>query len=213
MIGTFYRDPIQAVALVTALIIGLTFHEYAHAWWANRLGDDTAARLGRLTLNPLKHLDPIGSLMMLIVGFGWAKPVPVNGWRLGSRGMLEVALAGPLSNILLATIAGLGARTLGLAGSGWLDVAAGFLAFFALLNLFLAFFNLLPIAPLDGWKVLMGLVPAQQAQQLAQYERYGPIALLIVILLGRNGGFDLFGYVVQAPAVWLLRLLAGPSFI
>lgn len=213
MIGTFFRDPTQAIALVTALVIGLTFHEYAHAWWAHRLGDDTAARLGRLTLNPLKHLDPIGSLMMLLVGFGWAKPVPVNGWKLTRWQLLEVSLAGPLSNILLAIVAGLGARALSLTGSGWLMLAASFLAFFALLNLFLAFFNLIPVAPLDGWKVLMGLVPARQAEQLAPYERYGPIALLIIIVLGRGGTFDVFTWLVRAPALFLLRLLAGPSFV
>ena len=212
MIVDIIHNPIQGIALLTALIIGLTFHEYAHAWWANRLGDDTAARMGRLTLNPLSHLDPIGSLMMLIVGFGWAKPVPVNGWRLTRQEMLEVALAGPVSNMILATIAALGARALAATGSGWLMVIASFLAFFALLNLFLAFFNLIPVAPLDGWKVLIGLVPASRAEWLAQYERYGPMILLVVILLGRNGTLDVFGWLVRTPAAWILRLLAGPAF-
>lgn len=212
MIRTLFSDPVQGIALLAALIIGLTVHEYAHAWWAFRLGDDTAARQGRLTLNPLKHLDPIGSLMMLIVGFGWAKPVPVNGWRLSRRELLEVALAGPVSNIAMATGAGLAARALVLTGSRALIVVATFLAFFALLNLFLAFFNLIPIAPLDGWKVLMGLVSAEQARLLARYETYGPIVLLLVIVLGRSDTFDVFGWLVRTPATWLLRLLAGPFF-
>jgi len=211
MIFELFRNPIQGVALITALVIGLTFHEYAHAWWANHLGDDTAARQGRLTLNPIKHLDPLGSLMMLLVGFGWAKPVPVNGWRLTRQGMLQVALAGPVSNMILATIAALGARALSASDGRWPTFVASFLLFFALLNLFLAFFNLIPVAPLDGWKVLMGLVPASRAQWLAQYERYGPIVLLIVILMGRNGTFDVFSWLVQAPAQWILRLLAGPA--
>lgn len=212
MIVDILHNPIQGIALITALVIGLTFHEYAHAWSANRLGDDTAARMGRLTLNPIKHLDPIGSLMMLLVGFGWAKPVPVNGWKLTRQELLEVALAGPVSNMILATIAALTARGLVGFGIGWLSFVASFLVFFALLNLFLAFFNLIPVAPLDGWKVLLGLVPADRAQWLSQYERYGPMILLVVILLGRNGTLDLFGWVVVTPARWILHLLAGPAF-
>ncbi len=212
MIQQLFANPAQGIALLAALIVGLTVHEFAHAWWAYRLGDDTAARLGRLTLNPLKHLDPIGSLMMLLVGFGWAKPVPVNGWRLSRRELLEVALAGPVSNIVLATGAGLAARTLVL-GGGWGAIVAYFLAFFALLNLYLAFFNLLPVAPLDGWKVLLGLVSARQAQALARYESYGPIVLLVLIVLGRGDTFDVFGWLVRAPATWLLRWLAGPAFL
>lgn len=202
-------EPIQLVARVAALLIGLTVHEYAHAWMAYRLGDPTAKMMGRLTLNPISHIDPMGAMMLLLVGFGWAKPVPVDAFRVGYRGMLKVALAGPVSNIILAVLAALVLRAfmfvggeVGLFAASLSDNFLTFLFIFINLNLVLAVFNMLPIPPLDGWKVLLGLVPPDTAMDLHAYEPYGPMVLLVVLLSGSLTGFNvlsqLFEPVVEA---------------
>lgn len=198
-------------SLLTALVVGLTFHEFAHAWTAYRFGDPLAASLGRLTLNPLKHLDPFGALAFLIVGFGWAKPVPVDPWRLDRRQLMIVSLAGPVSNVLLAAIAGLLVRVLSLGlgpgASGLLGFAISFLLSFLYFNLLLAVFNMFPIPPLDGWKVLLGIVPADTAIRLRSFEQYGPIALIAVLFLG----FRYVWPVMLAIICPTMRLLAGPT--
>jgi Zn-dependent protease len=205
------HNPSEFLALIAALVLGLSVHECAHAWVANRLGDPTAANRGRLTLDPRRHIEPLGALVFLVAGFGWARPVPVDGYRLGRGGMLRVALAGPGSNLLLGAVAGLVVRV-GLT-SGW---AAGavprvflFLDFFTFLNLSLAVFNLLPLAPLDGWNVLMGLVPAEVAQRLEHSQRYGMLVLLALLVVGRIGNTSILGAVIGAPVDWLTRLLLG----
>jgi Zn-dependent protease len=191
------------LALLTALVLGFTVHEYAHARVAFALGDLTAYLQGRLTLNPVSHIDPFGALMFLLVGFGWARPVPIDPYRLGRRGTLLVAIAGPLSNVAMAFVAGLPIR-LGLLDPG--NPLAAFLAYFALFQIFLAVFNMLPIAPLDGWKVLLGLVPPQTAAQLSRYESYGPMILLAVLLLGAVGGASVL-QTVMGPFVRFLSWL------
>lgn len=198
------------LSLITALVVGLTFHEFAHAWTAYRFGDGLAASQGRLTLNPLAHLDPIGAIAFLIVGFGWAKPVPVDPWRLDRRQLMLVSLAGPGSNLLLAALAGALVRLLTLSG-GLGGAAMGslllFLLSFMYFNLLLAVFNMFPIPPLDGWKVLLGIVPADVAIRLRGFERYGPIALLVVVFLGFQYVWPIMLGII-CPA---MRLLAGPA--
>lgn len=202
------RNPSYFVVLVATLVVALTFHEFAHAWTAARLGDDTARLAGRLTLDPRRHLDVMGSLVFLIVGFGWARPVPVDGYTLGHRGMLWVALAGPVSNLILATLV---LVPLGLVydSAADLPIWAFALAFFGFLNLGLAVFNLIPVAPLDGWKVLLGSVPRETAWRLTRYEMYGPMALLLLLVLPSFGGPDVLGTVIVAFRDLLFGLLAG----
>ncbi len=184
-------------ALLLALVVAITFHEFCHALSAKQLGDLTAARQGRLSLNPLAHLDPLGSMMILLVGFGWGKPVPVNVYNLrpplgALRGMSIVAAAGPVSNVLMAILASLPIRLglVDLSVVGFIafdsrtgDPIAYFLQAIIILNLALASFNLLPIAPLDGFKVVLGLLPSGAAAQFSRLEPIGPIILLGLILL------------------------------
>jgi Zn-dependent protease len=208
------EHPGQFLALITALVVGLSVHEFAHAWAALRLGDATAYRSGRLTLDPRKHIDPLGALVFLVAGFGWARPVPVDGYRLGRGGMLRVALAGPLSNVLLATGAAMLVRFGFLggwqAGGGPAAFLLSFLVFFTLLNLALAVFNMLPVAPLDGWSVLLGVVPPGVAYRLQGVERYGALVLLALLVLGSVGGTSVLGMLIWLPANAMATLLLGP---
>ncbi len=179
----------ELLVRVAALVIGLTVHEFAHAWTAFRLGDLTAYLQGRLTLDPRRHIDPFGALMMMVAGFGWARPVPIDPGRLGRRGVVQVSLAGPLSNLVLAFAAVSIIRVTALGSVS--PYAAGltggvyrFVEGFAWINIVLAVFNMLPIPPLDGWKVLLGVVPDRTGWRLRQYEPYGVLALLLVVFLG-----------------------------
>lgn len=169
-----------------AILFALTVHEYAHGWVADRLGDPTAREAGRLTFNPLAHLDPIGTLMLFLVHFGWAKPVPVNPYNLRNpkRDMIWVSLAGPVANILLAVLCAQvlkGLFSMGITS----DVLFRMLYYGVLINLILAVFNLIPIPPLDGSKILMGLLPPEQAFRFAQLERSGPVILIVLVMFNR----------------------------
>ncbi len=183
------------VCSAVAILIALTFHELAHGYMAFSLGDPTAKMQGRLTLNPLAHLDPIGTILLLIVGFGWAKPVPVNPLNFrGSRkkGMVLVGLAGPLMNIILAIIAALLIKLLyafyfnGMVSSNSTVFSFFFQTFKLLMsyNIILAVFNLIPIPPLDGSKILAGLLPSDYGRYFYQFERYGSIILMVLIVFG-----------------------------
>lgn len=166
--------------MVPPILMALTLHEYAHAYVAYRLGDKTAMYEGRLTANPLKHLDPLGTLLLFIAGFGWAKPVPVNPWEFvdPKRGMMLVSLAGPGTNLFLALV---GAILFGLfTPSGDLFFM---LNYFIYINVLLAVFNILPIPPLDGSKILAGILPGRQPW-LYQLERYGTPILFLLIFFG-----------------------------
>ncbi|MCD6290755.1 MAG: site-2 protease family protein [Anaerolineae bacterium] len=203
------------LARLFILLIALSFHEFAHAWVAVQLGDPTPQRDGRLTLNPRAHLDVLGSLMFLVAGFGWAKPVRWNPWnlRIDQRwGRLLVAAAGPLSNFLLAALAALFVRGAGLAltayrGGIWsfLPSPGLFLQEFIFLNVLLCFFNLIPITPLDGFDVAVGLLPPDLARYFRQLEPYGPFILLVLIILPVN----LLGLLLGPPITITLRLLLG----
>ncbi len=203
---------VTIAAFLVALAAAITFHEFSHALSANRLGDLTATRQGRLSLNPIAHLDPLGSVMILLAGFGWGKPVPVNAYNLqaGERsGMALVAAAGPVSNVLMAVLLSVPARV-GLVAlpvvvgyvpfsGGPGELAGYFLQSIIYLNIVLAAFNLLPIAPLDGFKVALGLLPREAAAPFARLERYGPMILLGLILLD---------YVM--PGRGILSIILGP---
>ena len=204
----------QLLASTIALLIAFTTHEATHALIAHNLGDATAKRLGRLSLNPLAHLDPLGTLMILVSGFGWGKPIPVNPYNLrpGAKlGMGLVAAAGPLSNILMAYVfatplrAGLIAPVV--SGSLFIPSMGQLLITIVMLNIFLAVFNLLPIAPLDGFRVAIGFLPPRWAYALSQTERYGPLILLLLILFGRMGGFDLLGLTLYPVANAIVKLV------
>lgn len=174
-----------------AILIALTFHEVAHGWVAYRLGDDTAKLSGRLTLNPLRHLDPIGFILMVVARFGWAKPVPVNPLNFrGNRktGMLWVALAGPVMNILLAYLAVLVLHLLELLINNQIisynPYFITFIQVFFQINVVLASFNLIPLPPLDGSKILAGLLPYRFSRFMYQYERYSSLILIVLAFTG-----------------------------
>jgi Zn-dependent protease len=185
------RDILNILYMALALLVSLSFHEASHALVANSLGDDTARLRGRLTLNPLAHLDPVGALVMIIssiagIGIGWAKPVPVNPYNL-KRGLLAqlpnaplvgmaiVAIAGPITNLILAAIT---VQLLPLTG-----LPQPLLLTFLRVNVILAIFNMIPIPPLDGYRVLLGLLPTGPGYTLARLEQYGPGLLMVMVFL------------------------------
>lgn len=203
------RSLIEIVGFAVALIPAFAVHEFAHAWVAYQLGDPTAKNQGRLTLNPLKHLDPLGTLMVLVAGFGWAKPVPVNPYYLrGGRGsMALVAAAGPAANLLMATLVALLWRLIGLAGGRLLGEL---LLIFIYLNIALLFFNLIPLSPLDGFKVAVGWLPPALANPLARTAQSGPLILLGLVVLGNvMPGLDPLGKLIFWPTRWLVGVLLG----
>ena len=218
---------LTALALIPALVFAIVFHEVAHGFVAKLLGDPTASEQRRLSLNPLRHVDPIGTVvlpsMLALTGapvFGWAKPVPVNKWRLRNPrfGMMAVAAAGPGSNLVLAAIGavilGLIARTVTAPPEAALSVGLASLQFFILVNIFLALFNLLPIPPFDGSHIVEGLLPRAAAEQYNRLRPFG-FLLLIVLLLVVPLLFPQLGIVqrvVLPPVEWLSGLymqLAG----
>jgi Zn-dependent protease len=207
-------DLSSVLARLVTLVIAFTVHEFAHAWTADRLGDATPRLSGRLTLNPLAHLDPVGSLLLLLAGFGWAKPVPVNPYALRSRtpaGLMMVSVVGPLSNLLLAVLAAVPFRagwlTPSLASGSLLASLSAFLVEFIFINLVLLFFNLIPLSPLDGEKVLEYLLPPEGKDVLARLRPYGPMILLALVFLGTASRLNLLAILVQTPAARLLGLL------
>jgi Zn-dependent protease len=207
------------IARIFVLLTAFAVHEFAHAWSADRFGDPTPRSMGRLTLNPLAHLDPIGSLMLVFVGFGWAKPVPVNPYALerrSSAAMMWVSLAGPISNLLMALIAAIPFQ-LGLVSAYSAFTNPGtvlpsldyFLYEFVYINLLLMLFNLIPIAPLDGEKVLYYLAPPSLARVMDTIRPYGPMLLLLVVFAGSFAGFNLLWTILGPPLQALLGLLVG----
>jgi Zn-dependent protease len=203
-------DPNRLVTLAILFLTSMPFHEWAHAWTAFQLGDDTAARRGRLTINPLAHLDPIGTLSLVLFGFGWGRPVPVSPYRL--RGNLRgghalVSVAGPLSNLVLAMLAAIPFRLgwVSLYGASSIISWQGILIQFISINLALMLFNLIPFPPLDGSRVLAWLLPQQWAAQLDQLERFGgPGLMLVLYLLSRIG---LLGLIVNPLMNFMFRAL------
>jgi Zn-dependent protease len=210
----FDSDTILRVLLVVpALVLAASFHEFAHGFIADRLGDGTARGMGRLTLNPIKHLDPIGSVLVPLIGalmpggflFGWAKPVPVNPYNLRNpkTDMAWVAFAGPATNFMLAFSGAFFLRLLPLptspdgGASFILMPIIAFLQYFILINVLLGIFNLLPVPPLDGGRIVVGLLPAETAAKWAAIEPYGFMIIVVLVFL------DPFGFWsnLMSPAI------------
>jgi Zn-dependent protease len=213
-------------AVVTALIVGIAFHEFSHAFTAWRLGDGTARLLGRVSLNPVRHLDPTGTVLLMIAGFGWGKPVPVNPARLRNgpeTGRAMVAGAGPVANIIIAVVAALPMQLglvdwwspflIPLSVSDWDagDYLGLYLSAIVIFNVVLAVFNLLPIAPLDGFSVAVGLLPRDLSRTVAQLEPYGPVILLLLLVLPfvTQGEISVLHAVMSPIINALVKLIAG----
>jgi Zn-dependent protease len=197
------------------LVIAITLHEFAHAKVADMFGDTTPRVNGRVTLNPLSHLDPIGSLMMIFAHFGWGRPVPVNPYALSRRSpaaLMWVSLAGPAANLFLAVLGAIPLR-LGLASYArpqeMLPSSQEFLTAFVFTNLFLTLFNLVPIAPLDGDKIAAFLLPPGAANVLETIRPYGPLILIVLLFVSPSLGFDFVGEMVYPPVSSLMLLLTG----
>jgi len=198
------QDPVGFVAFVIAIVLGITVHEFMHAYAAHRLGDDTARLLGRLSLNPMAHLDPFGTLLLVLAGFGYGKPVPFNESRLRSAfGVTLVAIAGPLANLALAALCAIPLR-FGAAGAlgGTYESILGAIVIW---NCVLAIFNLVPIPPLDGANVVYGLLPPRQQYSWRTYQQYGPFLLLLILLAAPQ----ILSSLVFGPALAIARFLVG----
>jgi len=198
------EDPIGFIAFIIAIVLGITVHEFMHAYTAHRLGDDTARLLGRLSLNPMAHLDPFGTLLLVLAGFGYGKPVPFNESRLRSTmGVTFVALAGPFANLVLAALCAIPLRfsAASLLGGAYEQI----LTAIVLWNCVLAIFNLVPIPPLDGANVVYGLLPPRQQYSWRTYQQYGPFLLLFILLLAPQ----ILSSLVFGPALALARFLLG----
>ncbi len=209
----------EIITYIVILLTAFPVHEFAHAWTADHFGDDTPRRQGRLTLNPLAHLDLFGSLMLIIAGFGWAKPVMVNEFALrrrSSSALMWVSLAGPLSNLGMAILAAIPFR-LGLVSMFDVFMSQGeilpnlayFLYLFIVVNLFLMLFNLLPLSPLDGEKVLNHFLPPNLANALESIRPYGPLILMALIFVLPMVGIDVIGSVIRPALGFLAGLLTG----
>lgn len=184
MLSYLFSNPLIFILLLASLVISITIHEFAHAWAADRLGDPTPRSQGRVTLNPLAHLDPIGTLLIVVAGFGWGKPVMFDPYNLKDprKDGALIALAGPASNLILAVILALILRLPGLDGNMQL-LLAPFLTTAIYFNVMLAIFNLVPVHPLDGSKIAVALLPKETAFEYEEFmHRYGTLVLIALIM-------------------------------
>lgn len=207
---------VSTLIFIAVIIISLTVHEYSHGRVAYMLGDDTAKRQGRLTLNPLKHLDPMGALFFYFMHFGWAKPVPVDPRNLQDphRDMLFIAAAGPASNLILAFISGFFIRFMGPLEQmePMTFYIFAFLCLAVYCNAALAIFNMLPIFPLDGASVLKGLVPREIALKLGQLDKYSGIILLVLFLADYFAKTGILMSIIRVPIVYMVELFTQEAF-
>ena len=202
----FRLPPEVLVLLIPVLLFALVFHEFAHGWVANKLGDPTAKYAGRLTLNPMAHLDMFGSLMILFVGFGWAKPVPVDSRYLANprKDMMKIAFAGPAANLLLAFIAGILIRI-----TGYLGPLTTMMIMFTQINIMLAVFNMIPIPPLDGSQIFSGLVIRKNPDLVMKLQMYGPQILMGLILFGMFTSFSPIWMIISPFVNFFMLLFVG----
>ena len=212
-LDSFLKDPFSTLLslslLLLSILVAVTIHEFSHALASNKLGDTTAKSLGRLTRNPKSHLDPLGSLLFLFVGFGWGKPVPVDIYRIKKvpplLGMSMVSFAGPASNLATAILIGFCLKKLALEfGLSDIWIELGFT--FVQISLVLAVFNLVPLPPLDGYKVILGILPKGLSMQYSGLERYGPFALIILFLIDMTvPGVSILSTLIGRPVKILLN--------
>ena len=205
-----------AMVWLMAVIASLTVHEFCHALVGRLLGDTTAERAGRLTLNPLAHIDPLGFLMMLLVGFGWAKPVPFSPYALKHpvRDAVLIALAGPASNAVFALVAGVTFAALVSTGLvATTSLLAAFLVLLIFTNGALAVFNIIPLPPLDGSKLLDAFFAATRQRQLAEvFARIGPFILLMLVLLSSGAGVPVFSF-ISYPVTYFCADVLGSTCV
>ena len=208
-------DALLQAVVAYSIIVLLAFplHEFAHAWMATRLGEQTAYLQGRLTLDPRAHIDPIGALILAVSFFGWARPVPFVPSNLRKApsikiGIILVALAGPLMNLLIATVAALPIRLGGLDFASDNQSLADILLLIIQINLFLAVFNMIPLVPLDGSKVLWGLMPYSWSRTYEQIQQYS-LYILILLIIPLGGGGSILSRIINPPVEALFRLLIG----
>lgn len=214
IVTLFERSPGLAIAFAITAVLAFAYHEFAHAYVADRLDDPTPRSLGRISLNPFVHLSAFGILMLFLLGFGWAT-TPVNPNRLRGNprtSMAIVAIAGPLANLLMALLYAIPVR-LGLIepslSSGILPTAAQFAFMGIYINLVLLAFNLLPIPPLDGFTILLGLLPSEMAYRLSGLRQYGPILLLGILILPSIAGINIFSFIIDPLLRIFIPLLTG----
>ena len=207
LISILNTNPIIFILIAIALIFALCIHEFAHGYIAYLNGDDTAYRMGRLTLNPLAHLDPIGSIMILFIGFGYAKPVPVNPANLNNPriDMIKVAAAGPISNFILSFI-GVLFFTLLMKFNLMQDNYRIFLTYFIIINTYLGLFNLIPIYPLDGGQIFGNIISKYNRNLFIQLNEYGPKILMGVILFSVFTNIPILSWFIQKPADLIISL-------
>jgi Zn-dependent protease len=205
---------LELILVIPAVLFAITIHEYAHGWAAEKLGDPTARLMGRLTLNPLAHLDPIGALMLILVRIGWAKPVPVNPYNLKNprRDMIWISLAGPVTNLAAALALGTLVRIIiatGVPTGGLMTPVMLLLVFGVVIDVALAIFNFIPIPPLDGSKVLAGILPVRWAMHYLRFERYGPFVLIGLIVVGQLTGVSILGRLITPALGFFVHLFTG----
>ena len=209
---------LKVSVMLVPCLMALTCHEVSHGFIADRFGDKTARYMGRLTLNPLKHLDIFGTLMVFLVGIGWAKPVPVNfnNLRHPKRDMIWVGAAGPVTNFILATFSALALRGFVAFATAvpadpfiqmFIDPISMMLAFSVYINLVLGIFNLIPVPPLDGGRVMAGLLPYRQSVAYAGIEKYGMIGIILIVIFFPR----VLSYVIAPPLYFGLNVLIGPQ--
>ncbi|HQU31459.1 MAG: site-2 protease family protein [Planctomycetia bacterium] len=199
---------------IPAILYALTVHEYFHGWTANKLGDPTARLQGRLTFNPLAHIDILGALCFVFARFGWGKPVPINPYNFKNprRDNMIVSFAGPASNFVSAFLFGVVFQLLRNATFIPMNVSINLFNLLLsgiIMNLSLAFFNMIPLFPLDGSHILEGLLPHAMAQKYKEIERYGPFILLGLIIMGNYAGIPILSTILGPPIQYFLRLFTG----